>query len=79
MLDDLMISLDMSNRDKIVKLILDEYAWFNDATEPILANKDKGHQTFILTHDRSLFTFIKNDISNLPANKRDTWKLIVSW
>lgn len=75
-LDDLMISLDMSNRDKIVKLILDEYAWFNDVTEPIVANRDKGHQTFILTHDRSLFTFIKNDISNLPANKRDTWKLI---
>ncbi len=72
-LDDLMISLDMSNRDKIVKLILEEYAWFNDETE---ANRDKGHQTFILTHDRSLFTFIKNDISNLPANKRDTWKLI---
>jgi hypothetical protein len=75
-LDDLMISLDMSNRDKIVKLILDEYAWFYDETEPIEANRDKGHQTFILTHDRSLFTFIKNDISNLPANKKDTWKLI---
>jgi energy-coupling factor transporter ATP-binding protein EcfA2 len=75
-LDDLMISLDMSNRDKIVKLILDEYAWFNDATEAIEANRDKGHQTFILTHDRSLFTFIKSDISNLPSNKKDTWKLI---
>ena len=75
-LDDLMISLDMSNRDKIVKLILDEYAWFYDITEPVEANRDKGHQTFILTHDRSLFTFIKNDISNLPANKKDTWKLI---
>lgn len=75
-LDDLMISLDMSNRDKIVKLILEEYAWFYDETEPIEANRDKGHQTFILTHDRSLFTFIKNDITNLPANKKDTWKLI---
>ena len=75
-LDDLMISLDMSNRDKIVKLILEEYAWFYDEAEPIEANRDKGHQTFILTHDRSLFTFIKNDISNLPTNKKDTWKLI---
>lgn len=75
-LDDLMISLDMSNRDKIVKLILEEYAWFYDEAEPIEANRDKGHQTFILTHDRSLFAFIKNDISNLPANKKDTWKLI---
>lgn len=75
-LDDLMISLDMSNRDKIVKLILEDYAWFYDETEPIGANRDKGHQTFILTHDRSLFTFIKNDIFNLPANKKDTWKLV---
>jgi AAA15 family ATPase/GTPase len=75
-LDDLMISLDMSNRDKIVKLILEEYAWFYDEAEPIEANRNKGHQTFILTHDRSLFTFIKNDIFNLPDNKKDTWKLI---
>jgi energy-coupling factor transporter ATP-binding protein EcfA2 len=69
-LDDLMISLDMSNRDKIVKLILEEYAWYQDE------DVDFGHQTFILTHDRSLFTFIKNDISNLPVNKIDTWKQI---
>ena len=75
-LDDLMISLDMSNRDKIVRLILDDYAWYHDESEPIIANQDKGHQTFILTHDRSLFTFIKNDISNLPKFKRETWKLI---
>lgn len=75
-LDDLMISLDMSNRDKIVKLILEEYAWFYDENEPVEGNRNKGHQTFILTHDRSLFTFIKNDISNLPSNKKDTWKLI---
>lgn len=69
-LDDLMISLDMSNRDKITKLILEEYAWYQDE------GVDFGYQTFILTHDRSLFSFIKNDISNLPANKKDTWKLI---
>lgn len=69
-LDDLMISLDMSNRDKITKLILEKYAWYQDE------GVDSGHQTFILTHDRSLFTFIKNDISNLPVNKKDTWKLI---
>lgn len=75
-LDDLMISLDMSNRDKIVKLILEEYAWYHDENEPDERIKDKGHQTFILTHDRSLFTFIKNDISNLSKNKKDTWKLI---
>lgn len=71
-LDDLMISLDMSNRDKVAKLILNEYAWWFDTEN----NIDKGHQTFILTHDRSLFTFIKNDIANLPAEKVDTWKFI---
>lgn len=71
-LDDLMISLDMSNRDRIVKLILEEYAWWFDTEN----NIDKGHQTFILTHDRSLFTFIKNDIDNLMPIKKDTWKLI---
>ncbi|WP_205503830.1 AAA family ATPase [Rufibacter psychrotolerans] len=70
-LDDLMISLDMSNRDKIVRLILEEYAFCKDE-----GGNDKGHQTFILTHDRSLFTFIKNDISNLPPDKSATWKLI---
>ncbi|KAA6339984.1 DNA replication and repair protein RecF [termite gut metagenome] len=70
-LDDLMISLDMSNRDKVVKLILEEYAWYKDN-----AGEDKGYQTFILTHDRSLFTFIHNCILNLPDEKRNTWKLI---
>lgn len=69
-LDDLMISLDMSNRDKIVRLILEEYAWHQTDAG------DVGHQTFILTHDRSLFTFIKNDIANLPVAKSSTWKLI---
>lgn len=40
-LDDLMISLDMSNRERILKLILNKYV--------------KQYQVFILTHDRSLF------------------------
>jgi len=70
-LDDLMISLDMTNRDKVSSLILNEYAWYKDD-----AGTNFGHQTFILTHDRSLFTFIKNDIENLPVNKRNTWKFI---
>lgn len=71
-LDDLMISLDMSNRARVTKLILNEYAWQFDA----ISNVDKGHQTFILTHDRSLFTFIKNDIANLPLEKANTWNFI---
>jgi len=69
-LDDLMISLDMSNRDKVTRLVLDEYAWRNEAGE------DKGYQTFILTHDRSLFTFIQHNIDNLMQTKKDTWKYI---
>ncbi|WP_435415089.1 hypothetical protein [Polaribacter aestuariivivens] len=39
--DDLMISLDMSNRERILKLILNKYV--------------NQYQVFILTHDRSLF------------------------
>lgn len=70
-LDDLMISLDMTNRDKVSSIILNDYAWYSDDT-----GNDHGHQTFILTHDRSLFTFIKNDIANLSPIKKDTWKLI---
>lgn len=75
-LDDLMISLDMSNRDKVVKLFLNEYAWFEDDSETDETKINKGHQTFIFTHDRSLYTFIKNDIENLPIKKSSTWKFI---
>jgi len=71
-LDDLMISLDMSNRDKVVRLVLDEYSWWHDEEN----NLDKGHQTLILTHDRSLFTFIQHNIENLAISKKDTWKFI---
>jgi hypothetical protein len=70
-LDDLMISLDMTNRDKVSSIILNDYACYSDDT-----GNDQGYQTFILTHDRSLFTFIKNDIANLSAIKKDTWKII---
>ncbi len=44
-LDDLMISLDMSNREKVLNLIFDKYL-------------DK-YQIFILTHDKVFFEFIK--------------------
>jgi hypothetical protein len=73
LLDDLLVSLDMTNRDKVTKLFLNEYAWWQDATA---GNQDKGHQTFILTHDRSYFTFVKHEIENLPPDKKDKWKLI---
>lgn len=50
-LDDLLISLDMSNRDKILELILKEYA-----------NK---YQLFILTHDKNFFEFTRHKIQKM--------------
>jgi len=47
-LDDLLISLDMSNREKVLTLILKEYL-------------DK-YQVLILTHDRVLFDYIMSQI-----------------
>ena len=44
-LDDLMISLDMSNRDKLMDLLLDDFA--------------NRYQILFLTHDRMLFDFVK--------------------
>lgn len=46
--DDLMISLDMSNREKIINLILNKYI--------------KGYQIFILTHDKVMFEDAKKHI-----------------
>lgn len=76
LLDDLLVSLDMTNRDKVSKLFLNEYAWWHDSAENDIAKQDKGYQTFILTHDRSYFTFVKHEIENLPPEKKETWKLI---
>lgn len=43
-LDDVMISLDMSNRDRLMDLLLDEYA--------------SKYQMLFLTHDKSLYNFV---------------------
>ncbi|GAA4204153.1 hypothetical protein GCM10022289_21570 [Pedobacter jeongneungensis] len=43
-LDDLLISLDMSNRDMVLELVLNQF---------------KNYQIIILTHDRSFFNLIK--------------------
>ena len=66
-LDDLLISLDMSNRDKIVELLLDrtknedgEYNYFDDE-----------HQMFIFTHDRAFFEMAKLKFDNLDDK---SWK-----
>lgn len=54
-LDDLLISLDMSNRDMVLEMVL---------------NKFPSYQTIILTHDRSFFNLIKKrlDYENLLDN-----------
>lgn len=48
-LDDLMISLDMSNRDKLMDLLLDDFA--------------NRYQILFLTHDRMLFDFVDYKIN----------------
>lgn len=49
-LDDLLISLDMSNREKVIDLIMNEYL--------------NRYQVFIFTHERVLFEDIKATIYN---------------
>lgn len=61
--DDLMISLDMNNRDRLTDYILNPD---ND-----LISK---YQVFILTHDRSLFNFIKDKIKNTGKSKEWVYK-----
>jgi ABC-type dipeptide/oligopeptide/nickel transport system ATPase subunit len=51
-LDDLLISLDMSNRRKVVKIIL------NTENNPSLARFD-SYQKIILTHDKAFFNMFK--------------------
>jgi ABC-type lipoprotein export system ATPase subunit len=57
--DDLLISLDMSNREKVLKLIFSKY----------LTN----YQVFILTHDRVLFEFVRMFIDQ--KSNRDQWAI----
>jgi hypothetical protein len=57
-LDDLMISLDMNNRDRLTDYILNPE---NELTTQ--------YQMFILTHDRSLFYFLKDKIKNVGKAK----------
>lgn len=47
-MDDLLISLDMSNRDRVLDLILKEFT---------------GYQLIIMTHDRAFFELVKHKIS----------------
>lgn len=56
-LDDLLISLDMSNREVVLKLLFDEY--------------QKDYQLLIFTHDKQFFNIAKNKIEN--ATFKDEW------
>jgi energy-coupling factor transporter ATP-binding protein EcfA2 len=58
-LDDLMVSLDMGNRDKVLNLIFSEY----------LAN----YQVFIMTHDKVFFEHCKNYIEDVFGEKDAEW------
>lgn len=52
--DDVMISLDMNNRDKLIDFLLDENNGFT-----------KDYQLLFLTHDRNLFNFLRDKIRNV--------------
>ncbi|MEP2771974.1 MAG: ATP-binding protein [Fulvivirga sp.] len=53
-LDDLLVSLDMSNRDIVLELILNSF---------------KQYQIFIMTHDRSFFNLCKKRIEHEKCQK----------
>lgn len=68
-LDDLLISLDMSNRDKMIDLLLDRtrnadgnYRFFDDE-----------YQMFIFTHDKAFFEMAKYKFDN---KNKDNWKYL---
>lgn len=65
-LDDLLISLDMSNRDKILSLLLDRTL---DNNNPIFFDDD--YQMFIFTHDRAFFELAKYRFDSKASGK---WK-----
>lgn len=55
-LDDLMISLDMGNRDKLMDLLLDDFA--------------NRYQILFFTHDRMLFNFVDYKIKQYKQNEK---------
>ena len=57
-LDDLLISLDMSNRDVVLDVILE---------------KANQYQIIMMTHDRALFELTKNKISHHKDTNLDAW------
>lgn len=57
LLDDIMISLDMSNRDRLLDLIIKEFS--------------ENHQILFFTHDNSLFSFMNEKIDK--NNEHTSW------
>ena len=62
-LDDVMISLDMNNRDKLIDFLLDDTNGFT-----------KDYQLLFLTHDRGLFNFLKDKIRNVGLKNEFIYK-----
>lgn len=58
-LDDLMISLDMNNRNKVIDFVFKNYI--------------SNYQVFFLTHDKSLFDFIQLKIEEW--DKKSNWEI----
>jgi len=61
-LDDLLVSLDMSNRDKVLDIILNEFA------------KVDKYKVYIFTHDRAFFEMAKSRITYAPGQNEKDWK-----
>jgi recombinational DNA repair ATPase RecF len=61
-LDDLLVSLDMSNRDKVLDIIINEFA------------KADKYKVYIFTHDRAFFEMAKSRIIYSPGQDEKEWK-----
>jgi energy-coupling factor transporter ATP-binding protein EcfA2 len=61
-LDDLLISLDMSNRDRVTNLVFDEYL--------------DSFQTIILTHNREYFIWAKHELENRELLNNGDWAVL---
>ena len=61
--DDVMISLDMNNRDKLIDFLLDETNGFT-----------KDYQLLFLTHDKGFFNFLKDKIRNVGLKNEFIYK-----
>ncbi|NGP75145.1 AAA family ATPase [Balneolaceae bacterium YR4-1] len=61
-IDDMLLSLDMSNRDVVTKLLLERYS--------------KEYQIIFMTHDISYFIWLKHELKNKGLLDDSTWKAL---